>query len=128
MIEVVGDLLGAAAGGEVLSAVQRRAPLLGREVQQVLGHQRDGAAGARLPRRVGGGVHDDLAHDAPARVMGLAASDEEARERFGEDGGVRFCAARVQVAQRLADVAAVSDGASELSRGPAGSTRGADWH
>jgi hypothetical protein len=60
--------------------------------------------------------------------MGLAASDEEARERVSEDGGVRFGAARVQVAQRLADVAAVADGASELSRGPAGSTRGADWH
>ena len=128
MVEVAGDLLGAAAGGEVLGAVQRRAPLLGREAQKILGHERDGAPRALLPRRVGRGVHDDLAHDAPARVMGLAASHEEARERFGEDRGVRFFAARVQVAQRLADVAAVSDGASELSRGPAGSTRGADWH
>jgi hypothetical protein len=60
--------------------------------------------------------------------MGLAASDEEARERLGEDGGVRFFASRVQVAQGLADVAAVTDGASELSRGPAGLTLGADWH
>jgi hypothetical protein len=128
VIEVAGDLLGAAAGGEVLGAMQRRAPLLGGEVQEVLGHERDGAPGALLPRRVGRGVHDDLAHDAPARVMGLAAGDEEARERFGEDGGVGFFASGVQVAQRLADVAAVSDGASELSRGPAGSTRGADWH
>jgi hypothetical protein len=128
MVEVAGDLLGPAAGGEVLGTMQRRAPLLGREVQQVLGDLGNGSTGALLPRCIGRGVHDDLAHDAPARVMGLAASDEEARERFGEDGGVRLFASRVQVAQRLADVAAVSDGASELSRGPAGSTRGADWH
>jgi hypothetical protein len=128
MVEVTGDLLGAAAGGEVLGPMQRRAPLLGRQVQQVLGNLGHGAPCALLPRRVGGGVHHDLTHDAPARVMGLAASHKEARERFGEDGGVRFFASRVEVAQRFADVAAVSDGASELSRGPAGSTRGADWH
>jgi hypothetical protein len=128
VIEVAGDLLRTAAGGEVLGTMQRRAPLLGREVQQVLGNLGNGSTGALLPRGIGRGVHDDLAHDPPARVMGLAACDEEARERFGQDRGVRFFASRVQVAQRLADVAAVSDSASELSRGPAGSTRCADWH
>jgi hypothetical protein len=60
--------------------------------------------------------------------MGLAARDQEARERFGEDRSVGLGASCIQVAQRFADVAAVSDGASKLSRGPTGSTRGADWH
>jgi hypothetical protein len=127
MVEMAGDLLGAAAGGEVLGAVQRRAPFLGREVQEILGHLGHRAPRALLPRRVGRGVNDDLTHDAPARVMGLAASDEEARERFGEDGRVRLGASRIQVTQRFADVAAISNGARELTRGPAGSTRGADW-
>jgi hypothetical protein len=60
--------------------------------------------------------------------MGLAASDQETRQRLREDRGVGLGAASVQVAERLADVTAVSDGASKLSRGPAGSTRCADWH
>ena len=60
--------------------------------------------------------------------MGLAAGDQEARQRLGEDGGVGLGAARVEVAQRLTDAAAVSNGARELARAPAGSTHGADCH
>ena len=121
VVEVTGDLLGAAAGGEVLGAVQRRPALRRRQVQQVLGDERDRAPGAALPRRVGGGVHDDLAHDAPARVMGLAARDQEAGERFGENGRIRLLAVGVEVAERLADALAAFDGARELTRPAAGS-------
>jgi hypothetical protein len=128
MVEVTGDLFGAAAGGEMLRAVERRASLLGREVQQILGHLWDGAPRALLPRRVGGGIDDHLAHDAPARVVGLAASDQKPRQGLGEDGGVGLGAARVKVPQCFADVAAISNGAGKLSGGAAWSPRGADWH
>ena len=60
--------------------------------------------------------------------MGLAARDEEARERFGQDRGVRLVTARVEMAQCFADVAAVFDGPRQLPRGAAGSPHGADCH
>jgi len=128
MVEMPGDLLGAAARGEMLGAVQRRPALFGGELEKVLRDERDGAACAAFPGCVGGGVHDDLTHDAPAGVMGLAAGDEEAREGFCQDRSVRFVAARVEMAQRLADVAAVFDGPRQLPRGAAGSPHGADCH
>ena len=81
--------------------------------------ERNGAACAAFPGRVGGGVHDDLTHDAPAGVMGLAAGDEEAREGFRQHWGVRLIAACVEMAQRFADVAAVFDGPRQLPRGGA---------
>ena len=46
----------------------------------------DGPTGAFLPWRVGCRVHDDLAHDPPAGVMGLAAADEKAGQRLGDHG------------------------------------------
>ena len=128
MVEMPGDLLGAAARGEMLGAVQRRPALFGGELEKVLRDERNGAACAAFPGGIGGGVHDDLTHDAPAGVMGLAAGDEEAREGFCQDRSVRFVAARVEMAQRLADVAAVFDGPRQLPRGAAGSPHGADCH
>jgi hypothetical protein len=53
--------------------------------------------------------------------MGLAAGDEEARERFGEHGRVRLGAVGVQVAECLADALAAFDGARKLTRPAAGS-------
>ena len=85
MVEVTGDLARRGGGrrgagrGAAACAPPRPTGSAGRP-------SRAGRRGARtFPRRVGGGVHDDLAHDAPAGVMGLAAGDEEARQRFGED-------------------------------------------
>ena len=109
-----GDLLRAVARREVLGAVQRRPALLGRQAQELGGDQRDSASRAFLPRRVRGGVDDDLADDAPAGVMGLAAGDQEAGERLGQNVGVGFCAEVVQVPQRFADVTASFHGAREL--------------
>ena len=57
VVHMRGELLGATAGRDVLGAVQRRASLGGREAQEVLRDERDRAARALLPRRVGGGLH-----------------------------------------------------------------------
>ena len=81
---------------------------------------RDGPTGAFLPRRVGCRVHDDLAYDAPAGVVGLAAADEKAGQRLGDHGGSGLGAVHVQVAQRLADAAAALHGPGELVRCAAG--------
>ena len=99
-VQVAGDLLGPVPGREMLGAVQRRRPSLPK-AQKVRRDQRDRAPRALLPRRVGGGVDDHLAHDAPAGVMGLAARHQEARERLGQRPGVRLGAVSVEMAQRL---------------------------
>ena len=91
-------------------------PSCGREAQQVCCHQRDRAPRALLPRRIGGGLHDDLAHDAPAGVMGFTARNQEARERLRQELRVGLEAIRVEVAQRLADAATAIDGSRQLSR------------
>ena len=120
MIEVIGDLLGPAAGGEVLGAMQRRAALSRRELQQVGGDDRDRAAGAALPGCVGGGVDDDLAHDAPSRVMGLAAGDEEAGEGFGEHRSVGLGTEIIEVAKGFANALAAFYGTRKFARAASG--------
>jgi hypothetical protein len=120
VIHVGRDLLGAALCGRVLDADEAGVPVLGRDPQEVLADGRDRAPGALLPRRVGRGVHDDLADDAPARVARLAARDEESRQRVGEDDAVRLRAVGVEMAKSLGDPAAGSDGSSQLERCPPG--------
>jgi hypothetical protein len=82
LIDVNGDLFGAALGGDVLSAHQRRAPTVTRKADQVLGYQRHGAARALLPRCLGRRVDDDLPDDSPSRMVRIAACDQKARERL----------------------------------------------
>jgi hypothetical protein len=118
------ELLGAAPGSDVLGPVQRRAPLGLREPQQVLGDQRDRAPRALLPGRVGGGLDDDLAHDAPARMMRFAAGDQEAGERLRQDRRVGLCAVGVEEAQGFADGTPVLDLACEFSCPAAGPSPG----
>ena len=88
VVEMPRHLLGAAARREVLGAMQRRASVLSGEAQQVGRHDRDRAARALLPWCIGSGLDDDLAYDAPARVVRLAARDQEARERLRQDGSI----------------------------------------
>lgn len=61
-------------------------------------------------------MQDDLTHGPPARVMGLAAIDEETCQRLGDDRGLGLAAVRVQVTQRLRDPAAVLDRPRKLTR------------
>src|SRR3954470_754465 len=65
-VDVRGDPLGAALGGDVLDTDEPCAAAFGRDAQEVFSHIGDRAAGASLPRRVGRRVDDDLADDPPA--------------------------------------------------------------
>ena len=113
---MAGDLLGATYGGDVLGAEEWGATALAGQSQQVRGDPRDGPARALLPRRVSGRVNNDLTHDPPAGVMRLAAIDEEASQRLGDDWGARIGAVHVQMTQRLGDATAVLHCARDLAR------------
>ena len=91
MVEVAGDLLGPVARRQMLGAVQRCTALLGRELQEVGGDQRDRAPRALLPRRVGSRLHDDLAHDARAgnAARFTAAPTRAPRRRLDETRAAR---------------------------------------
>ena len=113
---MAGDLLGATDRGDVLGPEERGTAALAGQRQQVFGDQRDGPARALLPRRVSCGIHDDLTHDPPAGVMGLAAVDEKAGQRLGDDRRASIGAVYVQVTQRLGDAAAVLNCPRDLAR------------
>jgi hypothetical protein len=82
MINMNGDLLSPALGGDMLSAHQLRASAVASKADEVLGHKRHGTARALFPGRVGRRVDDDLTDDSPARVVGIATRDEKPRERL----------------------------------------------
>jgi hypothetical protein len=77
LINVNGDLFGAALGGDMLSARQLRAPTVAGKADEILGYERYRASRALLPRRVGRRVHDDLADDSPTRVVRIATRNEK---------------------------------------------------
>jgi hypothetical protein len=118
LIDVTGDLLRAALGSDVLGAPERRATTLTGQVQQITSDERHCPAGTLLPWRVGGRIHHDLTNDTPARVMGVAASDEEARERLGNGYCPRLGSVAVEMAQCGAHVAPVVNRSRELHCGP----------
>jgi len=80
LIDVTSDLFGAPLSCDVLSARQLRTPTAAREADQVLGHQRDCPPRTLLPRRVRRRVDDDLTHDSPPCVVGIAARNEKPGE------------------------------------------------
>ena len=87
---------------------------------QVLGNLGDGAAGAFLPGRVGGGVHHHPADGPPAGVVRLAAIDEEMGERFGQDDRPGLRAVVVEMTQGRPHAPPVANGARQLRGAPAG--------
>ena len=82
MINMNGDLFGAALGGDMLSAHQLHAPTVARDADEVLGYKRHGAARALFPRCARRRVDDDLTDDSPTRVVRIAARNEKPRERL----------------------------------------------
>ncbi len=118
LIDVTGDLLRTALGSDVLGAPELRAATLTREVQEITGDERHRPAGTPLPRCVGGRIHHDLTNDPPARVMGVAASDEKARKRLGNGGCTRLGSVAVEMAQCGAHVASVVHRSRELHSSP----------
>jgi hypothetical protein len=117
LIDVNGDLLGAALGSDVLCARQRRASAVAGEGDEILGDEWYGAPRALLPRRVGRRVNDNLTDDPPARVMGVTAGDEKPRQRLGDPGRARLGAMAVEMPECGADVTAVLHRPGELAGG-----------
>jgi hypothetical protein len=118
LIDVTGDLFGAPLGGDVLGARELGANTLTGKAQQVTGDERYCAARAFLPRRVGGGIHDDLADDSPAGVMGVAASDEKPCERLGDTRCSGLGRVAIQMPQCGTHVAPAVHRPRELRSGP----------
>ena len=82
-VDMTGDLLGAALGGDVLGANQRRTPPFAGQTEQVIGDEWHCPPCAFLPWRIGRRVDDDLTDDPPARVVRVAAGHEKPRQSLG---------------------------------------------
>jgi hypothetical protein len=118
LIDVDGDLLGAALGRDVLCAREWGAPGVTRAADEVLGDQRDGPSGTFLPGRVGLGVDDHLTHDPPTGVARVTAGDEKPRQRLCHFDRVGLGPMTVEMAPRCADAPALVDRSGELAGGP----------
>lgn len=116
MIDVRGDLLGSAPCSDVLGAGELVAAAVARHAQQVAGHKWYRSAGTFLPRRVSGGIHDDLANDSPALVVRVASRDEEAGECVGNAVGSGLGRVTVQVSKGGAHASPVVNRPRELRR------------
>lgn len=118
MINVNGDLLGAALGGDMLRACQRRPATVAGKPQEILRHQRYRAPRAPLPRRVSRRIDDNLTHDPPTSMMRIATRHEEPGQRVGYPHRSRLGPVTVQVPQRGAHVPAALHCPGELPRSP----------
>ena len=120
LIDVHGDLLSATLGGHVLSARERCAPAAAGEVNEIVGDERHRPPRAFLPRCVSRRVDDDLAHDPPARVVRVAASDEKSGQRLGHSSGLGLGPMTIEMPQCRAHLTAVLNRLGELTRRLAG--------
>jgi hypothetical protein len=120
MVDMPGDLLGAALCRGVLGTDEPCVPVFGRDPQQVVADDRDRAPGALLPRCIGRGVDHHLADDPPTGVARLAPRDEEPGERVGDDDAVGLGAVGVEMPEGLGDPAAGGDGSGQLDCRPPG--------
>ena len=117
LVDVNGDLLGAAASRDVLSPRERGPPAISGETHQVTGDQRHGPPGAFLPGRIGRGVDDDLTDDSPPRVVRIASRDQKPRQGIRHGLGARLGPVPVQMPQCGTNVSACFDRPGQLSRG-----------
>jgi hypothetical protein len=97
LINVSGDLFGAALGGDMLSTHQLRAPTVAGKADEIFGDQRYRAPCALLPRRVGRRVDDDLTDDSPTRVVRIATRNEKPCQRLRHTQRSRLGPVAVQV-------------------------------
>ncbi len=116
LIDVNGDLLGAALRRDVLRACELGATAVAPKLDQIVCHQRHRPARTLLPRRVGSRVDHDLTHNPPTRVMRIAPRNQKASERLRHPERLRLGAMTVQMPQRGAHTAAVIHGSGDLAR------------
>lgn len=118
MINVNRDLLGAALGGNMLGACQRRPATVAGKPEEILRDERYGASRAPLPRRVSRRIDDNLTHDSPTSMVRIAARNEEPGQRLGYPHSSGLRPVTVQVPQRRTHVPAALDRPGELPGGP----------
>jgi hypothetical protein len=82
LINMGGDLLGAALGGDMLGACQRRPATFDGKPDEILRYQRYRAPRAPLPRRVSRRIDDNLPHDSPTSMVRIATRNEEPGQRL----------------------------------------------
>jgi hypothetical protein len=118
LINVNGNLLGSALGGDMLSACQRRPPTLASKPDEILRHQRYRAPRAPLPRRVRRRIDDNLTHDSPTGMVRIATRNEKSGQRLGHPHSFGLGPVAVQVPQCGTHVPAGLDCPGELPRSP----------
>jgi hypothetical protein len=118
LINVAGDLLNAALGGDMLGAHQRRPAMVAGQSDEILRYQRNRAPRAPLPRRVGGRFDDNLTHDSPASMVRIATRNQKPRQRLGHTLGSWLRPVTVQVPESSADAPAALHRLGELNCSP----------
>jgi hypothetical protein len=116
LIDVTRDLFRTTLSGYMLSTRQLRSATVTRETDQVLSHQRHRPPRAFFPWGVGRRVDNDLTHDSPPRMVGIAARDKKPRERLCHPVRAGLGAVAVEVSQCGADATPVINRPGELPR------------
>jgi hypothetical protein len=118
LIDVNGDLFGAALGGDMLGARQRcPAPVTG-QPDEIARYQRYRAPRALLPGRVSRRINDNLADHSPTRMVRIAPRNEKPGQRVGDPHSFRLRPVSIQVPQCGTHVPAALHRAGELPRRP----------
>lgn len=104
LVYVGGDLFGSPLSGDVLGVTELRPSGGSSEGDEIVSDHRYSSSRAFLPRRVCGGLDDDLADDAPARVMRIATCDQKPCERVRDALGVGVRRVDIEMSQRCTDV------------------------
>jgi hypothetical protein len=118
LVNVNGDLLGAALGGDMLGACQRRPTAIAGKPEEILRYERDRAPRAPLPRRVSRRIDDNLTHDSPTGMVRIATRDEEPGQRLGYPESSGLGTVTVEVSQCGTHVPAALYRPGKLPRSP----------
>jgi hypothetical protein len=118
LINVNGDLLGTALGGDVLGARQRRSATVPGKPDEIVRYQRYRAQRALLPGRVSRRINDHLTHHSPTSMVRIATRDEKPGQRVGHPHSFRLRPVGIQVPQCGTHIPAALHCAGELPRRP----------
>ena len=118
MINVNGDLLGAALSGDMLGACQGCPATVAGKPEEILRNQRYRAPRAPLPWRISRGIDDNMTHDSPTCMVRIATRNEKPGQRVGYTESSGLGRVTVQMPQCGTHVPAALYCPGELTRGP----------
>ncbi len=113
-----GDLLGAALGGDMLGARQRRPATVTGKPDKIVRHQWYRAPRAPLPGRVSRRINDNLAYHSPTSMARIATGNEKPGQRIGQHRSSSLGSVIVQVPQCGSYVPTALHSAGQLPRRP----------